>query len=266
MNVNEVHLWMAGTEACHKADLVETYRSWLDEQERIHYRDLKFPEHRHEYLVAHALLRSCLSYYGERQPWEWSFVKNAYGRPEIQTKRGAPPMRFNLSHTDGLVVCAVTRSADIGVDVERVTLGEDLVAVANISFTSEEIACLSQWKGIDWQKRFFELWTLKEAYVKARGLGLSLPLQQFSFLFRTNELGHTWFTFKPEITLSNHWKFWLMSPTPHHRLAVAVCHDSSMIIQTRQVTPGIKIEPLQLPLITSCYSKSMNLRRKPLPI
>jgi 4'-phosphopantetheinyl transferase len=266
INVNEVHLWIAGTEVCHTADLVETYRSWLDEQERAHYQSLKFPKHQYEYLVAHALLRSCLSHYGGRYPWEWSFVKNAYGRPEIQTKEGPPPLRFNLSHTDGMVACAVTRLADVGVDVERVTQ-EDLVEVANASFTSKELAHLAQWKGIAWQKRFFELWTLKEAYVKARGLGLSLPLQQFSFLFKSNESGRTSFIFESNENLSTGWMFWLLSPTLNHQLAVAACCGSSVTIRIRQTIPDVQFEPVQLPLITSCYSEPTNLdRRNPLPI
>ena len=69
----------------------------------------RFPQHRQEYLVAHALLRSCLSRYGERQPWEWEFSANPYGRPEIQVESGSPTAALqSVPHTTGLVTCPVT--------------------------------------------------------------------------------------------------------------------------------------------------------------
>ncbi|ASC69573.1 4'-phosphopantetheinyl transferase HetI [Halomicronema hongdechloris C2206] len=148
--------------------------SWLDAQERWRYERCRFPQHRHEYLVAHALLRSCLSRYGEQPPQDWRFSTNAYGRPEIQVEQGAPPRRFNLSHTEGLVACAITRAAEVGIDVEHggqpVRAG-DLAAIAVANFAPVELAELARLTGIAWRHRFFDVWTLKEAYIKAQGLG-----------------------------------------------------------------------------------------------
>lgn len=107
LEVDEVHLWVASPEQCQQPDLIETYSSWLDDQERERYGRFRLPQHRQEYLVAHALLRNCLSRYVERQPWEWRFSTNPYGRPEIQEKQGAPPLRFNVSHTTGLVTLRI---------------------------------------------------------------------------------------------------------------------------------------------------------------
>jgi len=251
LKVDEVHLWVASPEQCQRPDLIETYSSWLDDQERVRYGRFRFPQHRLEYLAAHALLRSCLSRYGERQPWEWGFSTDPHGRPEIQMDQGVPPLRFNLSHTTGLVTCAVTRSADVGVDVEQVMRQGDLGAIAPSSFAPQELTELNRLEGMAWRDRFFDLWTLKEAYIKARGLGLSLPLQQFAFRFESDEVGPIEFDSDLESPPPEDWKFGLLNPTPHHRLAVAVRCPGPLRIQVGWAIPGVEFQAMQLPMVTS---------------
>lgn len=251
MSVEDVYLWLSLTYQCQEPSLIKTYTSWLDDQERMRYQRFRFPRHRHEYLVAHALLRSCLSRYGDRQPWAWRFSTNTYGRPEIQVEQGAPPLRFNLAHTEGLVACAVTRSADIGVDVERTTRKGDLVAIATSSLTPHELAMLGQLEGLAWRDRFFDFWTLKEAYVKARGLGLSLPLQQFAFRLESDELGQIRFESDSEANPPEDWRFGLMSPTPNHRLALAVRCSKLLRVQVGWAIPAVMFQTVQLPIVTS---------------
>ncbi|PSR19678.1 4-phosphopantetheinyl transferase [filamentous cyanobacterium CCP3] len=251
VNIEEVYLWFSLTAHCQEPELIKTYTSWLDDQEHMRYQQFRFPRHRHEYLVAHALLRNCLSRYGDRQPWAWRFSINAYGRPEIQVEEGAPPLRFNLAHTEGLVACAVTRSADIGVDVERTTRKGDLVAIAASSLTSHELAVLDRLKGQAWRDRFFDLWTLKEAYVKARGLGLSLPLKQFAFQLESDGLRQIRFESDSEANPPKDWRFGLMSPTPNHRLAFAVRCSKLLRVQIGWAIPEVVFQAVQLPIVTS---------------
>ncbi|MGF1512128.1 MAG: 4'-phosphopantetheinyl transferase family protein [Elainellaceae cyanobacterium] len=229
---DEVHLWFSAPEQCRHQ--VETYWSWLDERERQRSSRFRFDRDRHSYLVAHGLLRSCLSRYGGLPPGQWSFSTNAYGRPEIAAQR--PPLRFNLSRARGLVACAVTRSADIGVDVEAVGRAADLAAIARTSFTPKEQADLAQAEGP--RQRFFQLWTLKEAYVKAIGLGLSLPLQSLEFRVGADEPATIEFSALAEPKPAEGWQFFLLKPTAEHCLAIAVRSGLSMQVQAGRAVPG----------------------------
>lgn len=247
LQTDQVHVWMALIEQCQASNLRAIYEAWLDDQERSRYERFRLAQPRYEYLVAHALLRCCLSRYGERQPWEWGFSTNIHGQPELQQESGVPPLRFNLSHTTGLVACAVTRSADVGVDVEYTARRGNLAAIAKASFASEELADLDALTEMAWRDRFFDLWTLKEAYIKARGMGLSLPMQQC--IFRVDPRAAESIQFCSE--LSEGWVFGLLSPTQQHRLAVAVRCSSPLRIQVGQAIPGELFQPMQLPLMTS---------------
>ncbi len=251
LKADDVQVWIAVTDQRYPLDLIETYVSWLDDQELSRYGRFRFPQHRREYLVAHALLRSCLSRYDERQPWEWRFATNAYGRPEIQVERGVPALQFNLSHTAGLAACAVTRSAAVGVDVEQTTREGALVEVAKASFAPPELAALEHLGGRAWRDRFFDLWTLKEAYVKARGLGLSLPLQQFAFRFESDGVEQIGFDSDSATNPPEDWTFGLLSPTAHHRLAVAVRCPEPLRLQVGWAIPGLEFQPLRQPMMTS---------------
>ncbi|MBK7582987.1 MAG: 4'-phosphopantetheinyl transferase superfamily protein [Myxococcales bacterium] len=169
------------------------------------------------FLAAHALLRQTLSAHADTAPEAWTFDANAYGRPEVSDRS----LRFSLSHAPGLVGCLVSATADCGFDIEDTTRVDDLLEVARSVFAADECRLLESMPGAERRRRFFEIWTLKEAYVKARGMGLSLPLREFSF------------SFEPQIRFSSretpaepreHWHFELSYPTERHVAAVAIRH------------------------------------------
>lgn len=172
-----------------------------------------------QYLAAHALLRLTLSRYAAVRPEDWTFGANAFGRPHVETTAGLG-LHFNLSHTDGLVAVAVAADPLIGVDVESMRRAKDLEGLARSVFSGHELAAFSA--GPDEAERrdlFFALWTLKEAYIKARGLGFSLDLDSFAF----DVSGPA-----PSIRFSERcpddparWRFWRFRPTPDHFLAIA---------------------------------------------
>jgi len=245
---------MAATEQCQHPSLIETYVLWLDAQERSRYERYRFPRHRHEYLVAHALLRSCLSRYAEQPPQDWRFSINAYGQPEIQVEQGEPPLRFNLSHTEGLVTCAITRAADVGIDVEyggQPVRAEDLAAIAAAHFAPVELAELARLTGIAWRHRFFDIWTLKEAYIKAQGKGLSLPLQQFALRLQPGGPVPIQLDADSAPDPCQDWGFALLRPTQSHHLAVAVRCPMPRHLQIGQAVPGLAFQPQQLPVMSS---------------
>lgn len=138
-------------------------------------------ENRHDYLVAHALLRLALSRFTTVQPQDWVFEKNRHGRPEIAGPGRAQRLSFNLSHTDGLVACVVAVDRAVGIDVEAKSRVTDGLSLAYQFFTKSEVKWLAAGQSAEQQTRFLQLWTLKEAYLKARGVGLSLPLDGFEF-------------------------------------------------------------------------------------
>jgi len=249
---DEVYVWLAVPEQCCQPELIETYLSWLDEQERSRYERFRFPKHRHQYLVAHALLRSSLSKYGNYPPDDWRFSKNAYGRPEIQPGCGQPSLRFNLSHTEGLVACAITRSAAVGIDVECITRSSDLQAIAEVSFAPEELTVLSQLPNHAWGQHFFRLWTLKEAYVKAQGKGLSMPLQQITFQFSQQATESIHFATSTATKPFQNWQFAWCNPTSKHSLTLAFCLDQPLPLETRWAIPRVDC---QLASVTYVHSR-----------
>lgn len=178
----EAHLWHVAPEAVRDPALLAACDALMTADERA--RGARFIplQVRHRHLVTRALVRRTLSRYADIPPAAWRFVENAHGRPEIDPACGAGGLRFNLSHTDGLIVCLVARELDVGVDVEDTARRlDDAMAIAARFFSPREAAALAAVPEPERLDRFFQYWTLKESYIKARGMGLALPLAAFSF-------------------------------------------------------------------------------------
>ena len=170
-----IDTWMARPDEIVDERLLELYRAILDAGEQARMEGFRFARDRHSYLVAHALVRWALSACEERDPASWRFVANEHGRPEVAPEFGSK-LRFNLSHTRGLVACAVAVDRSVGVDVESLRRPDEMDEVAGYAFAEEELRALAALTGVPRQRRFLEIWTLKEAYIKARGRGMDLPL------------------------------------------------------------------------------------------
>ena len=179
----EVHLWFADPEETGDPALLSQYVDLLSEEERAQYRRYRFEKDRRLHLIAHALARAALSRYAPVRPEEWTFAHNAHGKPRIAGPQAGQALRFNLAHTRGMVMCGVAREAEIGVDAEDMERKSDIRGIARRFFCAPERSALEALPEAGRRDRFFSLWTLKEAYVKARGMGLSIPLNQFAFHF-----------------------------------------------------------------------------------
>jgi 4'-phosphopantetheinyl transferase len=179
MDKNPLHLWYA-----HPEDLTEAVTlacaPLLSEDERARWQAFRFDRHRREYLTTRALVRTALSHCHPLAPDAWRFQTNAYGKPTIDPDCG---LRFNLSNSPGLVVCLIAQGVEVGVDAEPIERAEKVADLAPEVLSPLELAQLEGLPNPDRLDRALSLWTLKEAYVKARGVGLSLPLTKFSFLF-----------------------------------------------------------------------------------
>jgi 4'-phosphopantetheinyl transferase len=182
LHPGEVQLWLAPLARIHAADLLERYLALLSSEERLRLHRFHFPRDRHRYLVTRALVRTVLSLYVDISPCEWRFATTQYGRPTISNERAIQNLHFNISHSSELVVCAVRRNGAIGVDTESLDRVIPTEGMARY-FSDFEQAALRALPVHQRNNQFLELWTLKESYIKARDMGLSLPLSAFGFEF-----------------------------------------------------------------------------------
>ncbi len=175
-----IDLWFIGTDAVKEGAQTAFCHALLTEDERRKQQRFHFERDRHRYLVTRASLRLVLSRYLPLEPLRWRFITNDYGKPRIADCALAARLSFNLSHTEGLILIAVSAHDGIGVDVENVSRDVAL-DVADHFFAPWEARAMRALAPALQRQRFFEYWTLKEAYIKARGMGLSIPLEQFRF-------------------------------------------------------------------------------------
>jgi 4'-phosphopantetheinyl transferase len=142
------------------------------------------------------------------------------------------PLHFNLTNTRGLVVCAVSRVYEnVGVDAESLEHAGETVAIADRFFSPRETRALRALPPPRQRERFFRYWTLKESYIKARGLGLALPLEQFSFLL--DEGPAIGIAFDPALgDDETRWRFGQFYASPSHLVAVGVDTGSEPLVLT----------------------------------
>ncbi|MDP2646773.1 MAG: 4'-phosphopantetheinyl transferase superfamily protein [Desulfobacterales bacterium] len=243
-------MWFAFPDQIQDARLLTAYNNLLSPDEQVQRQRFYFDRDRHQYLVARAVVRATLSRYADVAPRCWRFSRNDHGKPEILSPEIFSQLRFNLSHTRGLIVCAIALNQDIGVDVEDTERRGKPMEIADRFFSPEEVSDLrhlSEERKLD---RFFDYWTLKESYIKARGMGLSVPLDQFSFHFSANKTLRI--SFDPRLPGNpHHWQFWLLKPTRHHKAALSVCHDGRGRYQlvAKKVTPLVKEQEFICPVL-----------------
>jgi 4'-phosphopantetheinyl transferase len=216
----EVHLHYLLDADVTDAALLAAYEALLSPDERTRRARYLFEHSRREYLLTRALVRTTLSRYAPVAPAAWTFRANDYGRPEV-ARADLGWLRFNLSNTRGLIVCAVARDREIGADVEDTTRAGETVDIADRFFSAAEVAALRALPEGAQRGRFFDYWTLKEAYIKARGMGLSIPLDQFGFLLEDG--APIRIAIDPALgDDASTWQFAQLELSPEHRAAVAV--------------------------------------------
>jgi 4'-phosphopantetheinyl transferase len=234
---NAVHIDLVETANPAALGKLDAYQALMSQGEHERMARFVFDKDRRAFLITRALVRTMLSRYAPVAPPDWRFIENVHGRPEILDRApGTPDLRFNISHTNGLIACAVTIGREVGVDVEHIHrhLTHD---VAGRFFAPDEVNDLRKLPPEDQQRVFFDYWTLKEAYIKARGFGLALPLGDFAF--RLNPPGPPSIAFEPALDDDpSTWQFVQDWPTPLHRLGLAVRREGADLpVRSRFVTP-----------------------------
>jgi 4'-phosphopantetheinyl transferase len=171
-----VHVWLE------RPSEGDAWVTDLSDAERQRAAGFRFARDRNSYVTAHALLRLALSErVPEVAPSQWQFVSDAGGRPELAAAFKALGVRFSLSHAPGAVACVVTQEAACGIDVESLAREIDVFALARRTASVTEREVLQALPVADRRALFLRLWTLKEAYAKAIGSGLSTPFSSLSF-------------------------------------------------------------------------------------
>ncbi|HWZ46268.1 MAG TPA: 4'-phosphopantetheinyl transferase superfamily protein [Candidatus Saccharimonadales bacterium] len=181
----EVHVWRGRLEQ--PEAVLESCRAILPDDELARAARFYFEKHRRHFMIAHGMLRQVLAPYLGMAPREIRFRTEKNGKPELAENSRRPSLRFNLSHSGELALLAVTEGQIVGVDVElhRADFaGED---IARRFFSEQEASKLCALPAEQKVEAFFNCWTRKEAYVKAIGEGLSLPLDSFDLTFAPGE-------------------------------------------------------------------------------
>jgi 4'-phosphopantetheinyl transferase len=172
---DEVHVWRVDLAEQTDAGGLET----LSAAERARADRFHFPDDRDRFVASHVALRAILASYVEVAPAALSFGESAHGKPFVAAPDAGRALRFSLSHSGDIAVVAVSRGRDVGVDVERVRPLDDLEGFSARYFSPAERDALGHVPSADRLCAFFEIWTLKEAYLKACGEGLQRALDAF---------------------------------------------------------------------------------------
>jgi 4'-phosphopantetheinyl transferase len=246
----EVHLWCAFPDEWEDPGLVAQASRILDAEEIDRMERIRFAEGRRLFGVSHLLVRVALSNYADRHPGQWRFVRNGHGKPRVDPESGPASLSFNLAHTEGLAIMAVTSAGDVGVDVERRDRPVGARRLVSRFFSPEEIAALGKLPAARLQERFFLHWTLKEAAIKALGRGLLVPLDSVGFhLSGRRPYGIA--ISGAGLPDAERWRFALLEPRPPYVAALAVRADPAraLILRSHRLSPSGEVTPLTVRLI-----------------
>lgn len=245
----QTHVWFMNPDTPVSSSKLDLFQSILSAAEVERYRRFHFPDDARRYLLAHALTRITLSGHADIAPSDWTFSLGEHGRPEV-SNTDVPALRFNLTHTAGLLGCIVSLDSDCGIDVEKYVERHKISAVAERMFSTQEYEELLGLRGNAAMEYFFSRWTLREAYVKALGIGISFPTRKL--LFSVGSDGEVAIDFSSGIDDdSSNWQFSLMNPTRDHVAAVAIHRDKSP--DKEMVVRFVNVDELEL----SCKSRAL---------
>ncbi len=234
MNHHEVHVWYIEPESIRDPIQVNHFLRWLSPKERDQYQRFRFDKHRHTYLVSHALLRGALSQTTQIRPDQLSFATNPYGKPHLDQSIPLPVPHFNLSHTDGLAVLAISAQTEVGVDVENTQRTGMTRELAENFFANEEYQVVAHLQDPERTIKMLEFWTLKESYIKAVGAGLSIPLDSFAFALRHAGCPARLIRLDANPLEINDWQFWQEQATHQHLIALAIkCDEKESTIEIK---------------------------------
>ena len=174
---DEVQVWRVDLEAIRAAE--PRWQALLSSDESARASRFHFPVDRQRYVATRALLRMILAGYLVMDPKDVSFSYSKKEKPSLASPHNGIEITFNVSHSGGIALLGFARRKEIGIDVEQVREDFDVESIARRFFSAREQEQLAALPNEEKFEAFFRCWTRKEAYIKATGDGLSLPLHQF---------------------------------------------------------------------------------------
>ncbi len=182
LDSREVHLWSVSATAVD--DQVLQLKRYLSEDELARAGRFHFEKDRRRFIIARGMLRTILSLYQPRPPEAHAFSCDRYGKPHLLDNQG---LCFNLSHSGTQILYGLALERRIGVDIEYIRPVDSAAEIVENYFTEDEKRIFRQVPEHQKNEAFFNYWTRKEAYIKARGQGLQIPLNRFSVTFFPGE-------------------------------------------------------------------------------
>lgn len=179
----DLELWLAEPEGLSNPELEESWKSLLSPDELAQSIQFRFDKDRWQYIAAHALLRTALSLHTGRDASHLQFSTNDFGKPNLDPHRD---VHFNISHTRHLAACVVSRCGEVGFDVEGFDRAQEITELGTEVCSSQELLSIKALNDESPERSATTLWTLKEAYLKALGIGLSVPMNKVSFAFEAH--------------------------------------------------------------------------------
>jgi 4'-phosphopantetheinyl transferase len=231
-DAGDVHAWYAPVSDLSVAGAIDAALAWLTPEERERYARFRADADRHMFLLGRAMARVLVGRALGIAPTAWQWREGPHGRPEVASPDTR--LQFNIAHSAGLVACAVAVGRDVGVDVEDLERRPVEWGVVQRHCGADEILDITAQGGC-WHERFLHYWTLKEAYLKALGLGIAAPLAHVGFRL---DGGRPRLVFTGSLAGSDtRWQFRLDRPTGRHLLAVAASNANG-------VEPAIHVQRL----------------------
>ncbi|WP_347332219.1 4'-phosphopantetheinyl transferase family protein [Marinimicrobium locisalis] len=242
-----VHLWLVDQRTVDLEQQRGAYRAWLSDEEHQRVDAFSRRALQDSQLITRAALRASLSQYSDSVPPKaWQFERSARGKPRLSDQSPMNELSFNLSHSGDWLAIGVTVDNDIGVDLQHRQHQASLCELAQRFFSAEEAETLASLPEARQAEHFFRLWTLKEAYLKARGLGIANGLDKARFHIDNNGLISAEFDSALEDDPSR-WQFHHYELDDDYCLSLALRQPRAQDASTQfyKLIPGKDIEPLE---------------------
>lgn len=226
MPEHSAHIWLVDQRQVTE-QLLRRYPDILSTEELQRLEQIAHPEVKRTQLISRAAVRYCLSHYADDiAPSQWQFTRSDKGKPRL--KPPAPMLlSFNISHSGHWLAIAVIARAEIGLDVQEYRPTPSPLKMAQRYFHPEEIEQLQAFENEQRQELFYRLWTLKEAFFKARGTGIATGLEKIRFHF--NQSGTPEATMAAELNEDlRSWSFSHTQLKENYSLSLAVRSQRSM--------------------------------------